>query len=304
MNNSIEEVFNGIPANQILKVANKVRSALKTNPTFIQLKDKKEFVTQADFEIQRCILEYFKTSLLARKYFVKAEEKLSQEEPDQSQSHSNYPYQLVIDPLDGTSEFCKDEETWGSMVGLCGRDGRIIYSWNLLSNGEIFSSGTAKFDRGICDWSTSLRSKDSLRFDIYDYGDSAHKRFPEIFQSKLSASVSLEQIQVTSYKAAVWAGWELYNRRLDGLLWLPSDRGKGSYPDYDLVALGALHEQGWNVSLGKICDAVLMVAIGPSEAETNILWETGISMLPRELASSLVCDRDLRITSSLGTQHV
>jgi fructose-1,6-bisphosphatase/inositol monophosphatase family enzyme len=125
-----------------LEIAGRIRAALQTNPKLIQLKDKKEYVTQADIQIQKYLLNYFINSPLAGTYSIKAEEKLSQEE--QKQNRSNCQFQLIIDPLDGTSAFCKGEETWGSMVGLCDQEGRIIYSWNLISNGEIFSSTTAK----------------------------------------------------------------------------------------------------------------------------------------------------------------
>jgi hypothetical protein len=145
-----------------------------------------------------------------------------------------------------------------------------------------------------------LQPKGLLSIDVYDYGAGAADRFPKVFESKTSENVLSKQIQVTSYPAAVWAGWGLYNGQLNGLLWLPSDQGKCSYPDYDLTFLGALKEQGWKIALGKQGNVVLMIAVAPTEDEMKILWETGISMIPREVASSLVCDKDLRITAPAG----
>lgn len=294
MNSLIEKVFNEIPAERILELARSISLEIKNNPHLVQLKDKTEYVTEADIQIQKFILDYFAHSSLAGSYLIKAEEALVSE---QNQNHSNFQYQLIVDPLDGTNAFCRNEESWGSMVGLCDRAGRIIYSWNLLSNGEIFStSGTHS---SLSNWTEAMASKGCLTFDVFDYGSVAVDRFKEAFKSKTSDPISEAQIQITSYPSAVWTGSKLYNGQLDGLLWLPSNLGKKSYPDYDLTVFGVLKEQGWQAALGKLGADVVMIAVAPTENELEILWETGVSMMNEETASSLIYDGELRITSAL-----
>ena len=91
-----------------------------------------------------------------------------------------------------------------------------------------------------------------LMYTITKKKGGAREKFPTGFKT-------------TSYPAAIWAGWELFNGRLDGLVWLPSEAGKKNYPDYDLVFLDALKRQGWKVLLGKLqkVGRVEMLVVAP-----------------------------------------
>ena len=73
----------------------------------------------------------------------------------------------------------------------------------------------------------------------------------------------------------------MYQEKVNGLLWLPSKKGKKWYPDYDLVFLGALFNKGYNIIIGKKDNNNSMIAIGLTLKDAEKLYEIGLSLLPK-----------------------
>ena len=278
---TIQNVFQNMPSDEILKIANDIQQQIITDPSLIQMKERKEFVTKADIQIQQLILEYFQNSELRETYIIKAEETLSEKEKKKNMENKNKSWQLLIDPLDGTSAFCRNEETWGVMVGACDLSGNLIASWNLISNGKVYDSFSSE---SMClDNFSQIQSKNkTIDIDVYDYGAGASEQFAEIFSKE--SGYATETFSQTSYPAAVWAGWELFTGKLNAMLWLPSDQGKKWYPDYDLIFLEACQSRGLAVRLGKINEQNAMVVVAPSEKDLDILWNVGLEMIPKNIS--------------------
>lgn len=288
----IQKTFEGIPKEKILNIAKEIKQRIKANPSLIQLKDKKECVTKADFKIQNFILDFFSKSELSGKYKIKAEEELSDEQKKSNLNKKDF--QLIIDPLDGTREFCNNNDTWGTMIGLCDKKGRLIYSWNLLSNGNIYSSDTKS--ENFLSFEEKINQNKKISIDIYDYNESASRKFSKVF-NKFSGLKKTDYIQ-TSYPVAIWAGYKLFNQELDGLLWIQSSSGKKFYPDYDLIFLGALEKKGYKIVLGKIEKNIALVAIAPTKKDVETLWNTGLEMIfGSELNNIVSVKNNLEITS-------
>lgn len=298
----ISAAFADIPIEQILRIAREVQSALKSDHSLIRRKSAHEYVTSADIEIQSCILAHFAASKIAGKYEIKAEETIS--ESQQPRNIPNAQFQLLVDPLDGTNAFCRGENLWGCMIGLCDRSGRLIYSWNLLPDGTIYSSNSIDAAPSPQTWKERLQTQGTLQFDVYDYEADRRADFPKQFISATGNLITADRLRLTSYPSAVTAGWQLYNNRLDGLLWLPSRQGKGCYPDYDLSFLGAVASRGWQVALGKQRDIVRMVAVAADERELETLWKIGSAITESTLDDALSYNRDLQITSALSAQSI
>ncbi len=300
----IEETFKNIPAFDILTIANRAQAALKNNSELRWEKKEGELVTKADLLIQKLLLEYFSESPLAGTFLVKAEETHGEER--NCLPNSQCIWQLLIDPLDGTSSFCRGEKTWGTMVGLCDKRGDLIYSWNMISSGEVFSSLNSR-ERDTMSLQERQKQSKSFIFDVYDYGAGAASHFSKAFEEVSLEKFKSTDIEVTSFPAAVWAGWELFNENIDGLLWLPSSKGKENYPDYDLIFIGALVEQGWKVRIGKTDrekqSTIQMVAISRSEEMLEMLWKTGLLISPGNRNVSLFYETDLLITSSIDEEE-
>lgn len=288
----IKDVFNDIPVSEVLAIANDIKSKIQTDPSLIEMKDKKEFVTKADFQIQRLLLTYLRNSSLKGTYKIKAEEELSEEEKQDNEGEKSW--QVIIDPLDGTSAFCKDKETWGVMVGACDMNGNLLYSWNLVSTGEVYSSGTEQ--QTFPSFSEMITSGKTLAIDVYDYGAGASEKFPAIFEN--ISTIQTGQYTQTSYPAAIWAGWELSTQKLNGMLWLPSNEGKKWYPDYDLIFMGALIAKGLKIRLGKIKGNNAMIVIAPTEEDVDMLWNTGLGMISEEQRNIIqISQNPLQITN-------
>lgn len=280
----IEAAFEKIPTEQILSIARGVQGEIVAGRSSVSYKDSTEIVTQADIEIQRVLLEHFARSSIAGMYRIKAEEACGTGAVNDCGS-----LQLVIDPLDGTNPFVGGESLWGTMVGVCDSGGVLRYSWNLLSDGTVYCS-SADQEKHERDWGNSTRE---LVLDLFDYGAGVVTR---------CAGLLGQPCRATSVPSAVWSGWKLLRGQLDGLLWLSSSLGKGCYPDYDLVFLGALASCGFRVALGRSAahdEQVLIVAVAPCHAGLERLWSVGVSVLTPELQSAIRRDDELRITTSI-----
>jgi fructose-1,6-bisphosphatase/inositol monophosphatase family enzyme len=288
----IIQVFLLIPKDEILAIANDIKLRLTSDKTLIEMKAKKEYVTKADIEIQNFLLNYFANSKLAGTYKIKAEEKLSEADKAKSDGKDK-SWQLIIDPLDGTSAFCKGVETWGVMVGACDMAGKLLFSWNLVSSGELYMTNLESTIIGRL----SFKEKVKNQIDVYDYGASASERFAKIFEEK--SGLTPNQYEQTSYPAAVWAGWQLYQSKLDGLLWLPSSQCKKNYPDYDLIFLGALKQKGYKIRLGKVGSSVEMAVVAPSWSDLENLWQTGLKMITEKKRNELEQEEKLFITGKI-----
>lgn len=274
MMNNIIKVFSQIDGKQFLEIAKIIKEKINKDPSLIEIKSKKDYVTQADIQIQQTILDFFANSSLKGTYKIKAEEELTPKQKNANQGEKKW--QLLIDPLDGTGAFCKSSDNWGVMIGACDLNGQLIYSWNMVSTGEIYQTSSEVKSRQS--FSKKIANGESIAIDVYDYGAGASEKFGSIFE--IQSGYTKNQYNQTSYPAAIWAGWQLYQEKLDGMLWLPSTEGKKNYPDYDLIFLGALRQKGYQIRLGKIGDSIEMIAIAPTREDLEVLWKTGLEMVP------------------------
>ena len=257
----IIEVFNPINSKEIILLAKKIQKQLIINKNLIKNSNNiYKVVTQADIEIQKYLLNYFENSTLKNTYEIIAEERYVKK------NINNVRWKLIIDPLDGTNSFKNQKNTWGIMIGACDMNGVLRYSYNIISTGEIYKTESGNklkpksFER-------LKKSGKCIVIDVYDYGSGAFDFFNNLYKR-------------TSYPAAIWAGWQLYQQKLNGLLWLPSNQGKKWYPDYDLIFLGALLDKGYNIIIGKKGKNNSMIAIGPTLKDTERLYEIGLNLFP------------------------
>ncbi|MBU1177635.1 hypothetical protein KJ903_00275 [Patescibacteria group bacterium] len=287
-------VFQAIPADKILALAVDVQQKLQNDQSLEQQAkgdDEWGWVTKADKDIQALLVEYFAQSDLAGTYIVKAEEELEGEDIP-----ADPKWQLIIDPLDGTSAYRKGKETWGVMVGACDREGKLIISWNMVSTGEVYMSGTEQGER--LSFADKITAGQAPAIDVYDYKSGAAEKFGELFTKQTGYKTN--QYEQTSYPAAVWAGWQLYQGNLDGLLWVPSGKGKKWYPDYDMIFVGALLQRGLQTRLGKLDDNIALVVVAPSQSDVEDLTKVGLAMMTDEQRNILeVIDSDLSTTSAI-----
>ena len=295
--NKIPEVFSSIPFQKILKIAKDIQIKLSTDQTLAKKtkgEDELGWVTKADIEIQKFILNYFALSSLSGTYKITAEENFVEEK-----SERDAIWRLVVDPLDGTSEFQKDGDRWGVMVGACDENRVLKYSWNLLSTGEIYSSNNIEKKIRRKSFREEINKGEKITIDVYDYGrEGTQERFAKSFQKIFNLeNYTCDQ---TSYPSAVWAGGQLASGKLDGLLWLPSELGKKWYPDYDLIFLGALFCQGLKIRLGKIDGNNALIAIAPSDADVERLYSVGLLMLSDDQRNILIkAENELQIAKQL-----
>jgi len=289
----IKDVFNNIPKQKILQITNEITDRLERGEKIIEGakgtgEGEWDWRTEADTRIQKFILDYFDSSSLSGSYKIDAEEA---DLVEVNNNDTDKQWKLVIDPLDGTSSFSKGQKTWGVMVGACDLKNNLFYSWNMVSSGEVFD-GEVKDERVLKrSFKDKINTGEKINIDVYDYKSGASERFGEVFEGV--AEVEKINYNQTSYPAAVWAGWELYNGNLDGLLWLPSDQGKKWYPNYDLIFLGALIQKGYKIRIGKLKNnngllKNAMIVIAPSEEDVNILWNTGLAMTPQEQSQKII----------------
>lgn len=292
--NQIVSVFNNIPTKTIIKMAKDIQKRLLNDQTLakkIKGEDEWGWVTKTDTKIQKMLLSYFASSELAGTYRITAEEEFIQSKNIDS------TWQLIIDPLDGTSSFRKQKDTWGVMVGACDLSGILKYSWNLVSIGEVFSTQTGDNSPVKQKSLFEKASKgEKAAVDVYDYGSGAVEKFGVLFEKEFN--ISKNQYELTSYPAAIWAGWQLYQSNLDALLWLPSNQGKKWYPDYDLIFLDALQKQGYEILLGKIEKYNALVVIAPTKEDVEKLYQIGTSLIPKQIKTKLIKKTDLSITDN------
>jgi len=268
----IIQIFSRIPSNDIISIAKNIQKKLLTDENLVNKNDEKiyKLVTQADVDIQALLLSYFSNSSLKNTYNVIAEEKILNRTTNKTAT-----WNLVIDPLDGTTSFRNQSKSWGVMVGACDNNGILRYSWNLLSTGEIFTSNCIKIIKAS--FLNKVKTKNNISIDVYDYGSSISNRFKEVF--KTSFKIKEDRIVQTSYPAAIWAGYKLITGELDGLLWLPSNKGKKFYPDYDLVFLKALLDKGYSVIIGKVNSNNCLIVVAPTIKDTEKLYRVGLKLI-------------------------
>ncbi|PIY72581.1 hypothetical protein COY87_00180 [Candidatus Roizmanbacteria bacterium CG_4_10_14_0_8_um_filter_33_9] len=271
----IIKVFKQINVKDILSIAKNIQKRLTTDKSLI-LKgntNKYKLVTQADIEIQKLLLDYFDNSSLKGTYKVFAEETIQN-----NNNSKNTSWKLIIDPLDGTSSFKKQNKMWGVMVGAIDNKGILRYSWNLISTGEIYTSGYKGSQK--ISFKNKIAKEKLITIDVYDYGSFLSNKFKDAF--KINFNIENDKIVQTSYPAAVWAGYKLFTNCLDGLLWLPSNKGKKSYPGYDLIFLGALLDKGYNVIIGKTDTKNCMIVVAPVIEDAEKLYKVGLDLLPAD----------------------
>jgi hypothetical protein len=181
---------------------------------------------------------------------------------------------ILIDPIDGSYAFDQGSEMWGVMVGFLDEQGILKYSWNLLSTGEIFETSTTK----LLPARKSLSQTEEPSIDFYDYG-SGEK---DIFQEKLRP-VGLNNCEITSLPAALWAGWKLYKNNLSALVWIMGEHEKKIYPDYDLIFLDILKRQGYKMRLGKLISSEnAIVVVAPTDEDADMLYKIAFDIVSRK----------------------
>lgn len=295
----LSAVFDQIPAGEILSIGREVQSRIKLDSTLVRTKADSDIVTDADLRIEKLLLEYFDSSELSGSYAVICEESAGAYPP----AGRDRPFWLVIDPLDGTAEFAGGGNSWGTMIGVCSSDGRILYSWNLLSNGVIYVTSSDDTVKPPVRWN-KVAEKRGLRFDVYDYQGRARNQFGESFECYIGKDTSpITVTECSSSPSAVWAGWQLINREIDGLVWLPGTQGKKNYPCYDLTFLGAVASHGWHVALGVQGNNVSMVCVAPDHDSLEVLWATGQNLVRECELFAPLRERDLRFPH-LGAKSV
>lgn len=272
----VETMFHNIPSQEILQIAKDIQTRLEVNKTLEKQKDNSEcdWVTEADIKIQNLLLDYFSNSSFKGKYLVEAEENM-----EKIEASRNKQWQILIDPLDGTNAFRVGKETWGVMVGLCNKKGILKYSWNIVSTGDTFQTENKVSPTRRASFEKKIEDSKSIKIDVYDYGDNISTRFGKIFENVFS--FKQKQYTQSSYPSAVWTGWQLFQNNLDGLLWLPSDKGKQWYPDYDLIFLGSLPQLGFKIRLGKIEEENSIVVVAPTEKDVDKLYEVGLHLITK-----------------------
>lgn len=287
----LQTVFQGIPSTRILEIASSTLRDLESGSIQPETKDGDELVCRADREIQEFLLDYFLTSAMAGRYSVRAEELTAGvSELDSAE------WLLILDPLDGTSSFCRNLPTWGTMAAICNWSGELKYSWCLLSDGTTFSSSGRS--RGNPNsppraWSSTARS--ALRFDVFDYGAGQTAGFAEALGQRWN--ISPAQVEISSEPSAVWAAWGLASGERDGLLWLPSHLGKKYYPDYDLAFLDCLSQEGWEIALGKSGEEVGLLAVAPDKRSLEVLLDTAMAICSAARTLEIQSGAPLRITA-------
>ncbi len=277
--NQIVEVFNQIKSRDIILMAKKIQKRLITDKSLIKKdNDKYKIVTQVDIEIQKYLLNYFKKSLLKGTYEIVAEEKFVK------QINKDTTWKLIIDPLDGTSSFKNQKNTWGVMIGACDISGILQYSYNIISSGKVYKSENNKKFK-LKSFEQLKKTGKNITIDIYDY-DSGFSNLID------------DEYKKTSYPAAIWAGWQIYQQKLNGLLWLPSNRGKKYYPDYDLIFLKALEDKGYKILLGKIENNNALIAVAPTKKDVEKLYQIGTNLIPKQLKTKMIKTTNLSIINS------
>lgn len=271
----IVEIFNQIKSKDIITIAKNIQQQLKRDKSLILKGKKNEYklVTQADIKIQKLLLDYFNNSSLKDTYQVIAEEAIQN-----NNNSRNTSWKLIIDPLDGTSSFKKQNGMWGVMVGACDNKGILRYSWNLISTGEIYTSGYKRSQK--ISFKNKVAKEKLITIDVYDYGSSLSNKFKDTFRANFN--IENDEIVQTSYPSAIWTGYKLFTNYLDGLLWLPSNKGKKSYPGYDLIFLGALLDKGYSVIIGKTDIENSMIVVAPIVEDAEKLYKVGLDLLPAD----------------------
>jgi fructose-1,6-bisphosphatase/inositol monophosphatase family enzyme len=283
---SIVSVFKNLPASKILTLAKSIQAQIPNDASLVKNKASWDFVTKADTEVQNLVLDYFCDSDLAGTFVINAEENLL---PRHILTPKNPTWQLVLDPIDGTNPFARGESTWGTMVGACDMDGKLIVSWNQLSDGRIFTSYEEVSE-------ISLRephgSDGLLSIDFCDYGTDQD----EFFLAEVNRQLPEQKKTATNnYNSAIWAGASLYYGENQALVWIATDGEKKFYPAYDLIYLGALAAQGWCVKIGKIGAENALIIVACTEDLAVKLWNAGLATMEKNLAEQVVEEKVIKI---------
>ncbi len=280
---AMRELLEALPFGELIGIANTYQSKIVSGEIAITNKSKYEIVSPVDVAIQKRIEEYLRNSDLYRYFSI-----IGEEETGAQVETTQKPFTVLIDPLDGTSEYVKGGRRCGIMVGICDSNGVLIESVNCTIDGEIISQ--SKTQTTIIESFAEKKAQNKkISIDVYDYGAGSAEKY----------KTENPEYEITSYPSALWAGRELYNGNLDGMLWLPSMEGKKYYPDYDLIFLGALKKQGWKILLGTSSMVVEMVVVAPTEMDADFLWNTGISMLSKDKITEIRKMDELRISSKI-----
>lgn len=254
--------FETLPKEEILTYAKNIQNKIMSgDETTVQKKNDGTLVTEADTAVERMIVDRFNKSNIAKLCAIRGEEGVAN-------TQSEGKWTLVIDPIDGSSSLVKGTDTWGVMVGLLDENGLLKYSWNTISTGETFQTNDNNPTTKKNPEMKSLREQKNIRIDFYDYKSGQEALFSKEFEDILKSNFEL-----TSCPSAVSAGWQLYSGELSALVWVPGENEKKTYPDYDILFLAPVAEQGFCVRIGKLensQNAIIIVA--PTEEDAEMLY--------------------------------
>ena len=274
----IVALFEALPCGELLTYAHGVQQRLLAGETLSSKKDTDDpdsWVTLADTWIQERIISYFESSNLSGLYLIIAEESLHTE-----QAPGNKPYTLIIDPLDGTSPFRKGSSEWGIMVALYAHENSQQYSWNLLSDGSLYTSYLpTPANLGLRPDSMVDATPTTTAFNIDHCAYGAEDL--DVLESKLAQILKIPPLSVAVYAnpTAVVVGYQLLQGKLDALLWVASDKGKRIIPVYDLLFLKALPSNRFITRLAIGEEGITLVVVARTEEVATALIRTA-ELLP------------------------
>lgn len=256
------DFFSTLPKEEILAYAKNIQNMIMSgDETTIQKKNDGTLATEADTAIERMIVDCFNKSKIAKLCGVRGEEGVADLKKENS-------WMLLVDPIDGSSSLVKGADTWGVMVGLLDEKGILRYSWNAISTGEVFQTNEISQNSKKINEMKPLRDQQNVRIDFYDYKSGQEEMFLKQFEN-----VTQNKCELTSCPAAISAGWQLYSGKLSALVWVPGENEKKMYPDYDLVFLAPLVEQGFCVQIGKSENGEnAIVIVAPTKEDADALY--------------------------------
>ncbi len=265
--------FDSLPKSEMLAYAKNIQNLiLSGDESIVAKKNDGTLVTEADTRLEQMIVDCFKASPLKELCSIKGEE-------GTANTVKKNTWTLIIDPIDGSSSLVKGTDTWGVMVGFTNPEGILKYSWNLISSGEIFQTGP----ENISIQKPTLENQKNFRIDFYDYKSGQEG----LFKNELEKA-GRTGFELTSYPAAVTAGWKLYTGDLSALVWVRGENEKKTFPDYDLLFLAPIQELGYSTRIGKMKTGEnVIIVVAPTNEDADSLYSIALSIFTEKTITNL-----------------
>jgi fructose-1,6-bisphosphatase/inositol monophosphatase family enzyme len=227
--------------------------------------------TSADKVIEEYMYELFKKCNCPEAGISFFGEERDYENPE------NSSYTVIVDPVDGTSAMAKGKDGWGTMISVCDASGKVIYARNMIrQNNEL--TGHVLFQS----WSIPVAKKEiaavcsageKLKIDFYNYSNDKDAAFKSALENVYS--LSADTCEITSFPAAIEAGYRLFTGDIQALVRVAGAKKKKTYPDYDLAFLKTLVDQWYHVAIGKSGEENAMIIVAPTKDDVQKLLEIG-----------------------------